>query len=64
MGADEAGGMSVVDFVVALEYNHELLVFLFVEDKFLYEVIDYLSRALGREEIFLPQTIDIVDVVS
>ena len=61
VGADEAGGLSEVDLIVAVEDDDELLVGLLVEDQLLDEVKDHLAGGLGRAAPGLPCFIDMMD---
>ena len=61
-GADEAGGVSEVEIVVAVEDDYTLLASLQVEDHLLKVVRDHLSGALGPETQFILQSIDMIHV--
>ena len=61
VGANEAGSVSEVDLIVAVEDYDELLVSFLVEDQLLDVVRDHLPRALGSETKVLSQTINIIN---
>ena len=61
VGAHQAGSMSEVDLVVAVEDDNELFVGLFVEDKHLYVIRDHLPGSPGREAKIFSQSVDIIN---
>ena len=54
VGAHEAGSVSEVDLIVAVEDDDQLFVGLIVEDQLLNVIRDHLPGALGREAKFFP----------